>query len=179
MKIPFSTHVLAATILLGSLPAHVPNSAAADATARVAVDFVDPEKFTDMRYSEAERYSPAILLQLQRYIVETAADALPEPLRLEIRITDVDLAGDFELFRGPVRDQVRVIKGIYPPRIALEFRAVDAAGQAVAEGKRDLTDIDYQMRVVYFPDDYLRYEKDLLRDWLRAELASLKIGKTH
>ena len=144
MKIPFSTHVLAATILLGSLPAHVPNSAAADATARVSVVFVDPEKFTDMRYSEAERYSPAILLQLQRYIVETAADALPEPLRLEIRITDVDLAGDFELFRGPVRDQVRVIKGIYPPRIALEFRAVDAAGQTVAEGKRDLTDIDYQ-----------------------------------
>lgn len=179
MKIPFSTHVLAATILLGSLPAHVPNSAAADATARVAVDFVDPEKFTDMRYSEAERYSPAILLQLQRYIVETAAYALPEPLRLEIRITDVDLAGDFELFRGPVRDQVRVIKGIYPPRIALEFRAVDVAGQAVTEGKRDLTDIDYQMRVVYPPDDYLRYEKDLLRDWLRAELASLKIGKTH
>ena len=130
MKIPFSTHVLAATILLGSLPVHVPNSAAADATARVAVDFVDPEKFTDMRYSEAERYSP-------------------------------------------------VIKGIYPPRIALEFRAVDVAGQAVTEGKRDLTDIDYQMRVVYPPDDYLRYEKDLLRDWLLAELASLKIGKTH
>jgi hypothetical protein len=179
MKIPFSTHVLAATILLGSLPAHVPNSAAADATARVAVDFVDPEKFTDMRYSQAERYSPAILLQLQRFIVETGADSLPEPLRLEIRITDIDLAGDFELFRGPVRDQVRAIKSIYPPRIALEFRAVDAAGQAVAEGKRDLTDINYQMRVVYPPDDYLRYEKDLLRDWLRAELASLKIGKTH
>ena len=179
MKIPLSTQVLAATILLGSLPAHVPSSAAADAAARVSVVFVDPEKFTDMRYSEAERYSPAILLQLQRFIVETGADSLPESLRLEIRITDIDMAGDFELFRGPVRDQVRVIKGIYPPRIALEFRAVDAAGQAVAEGKRKLTDIDYQLRVVYPPDDYLRYEKDLLRDWLRAALASLKIGKTY
>ena len=95
-----------------------------------------------------------------------------------MRITDIDMAGDFELFRGPVRDQVRVIKGIYPPRIALEFRVIDAAEQSVAVGKRNLIDIDYQRRAVYPPDDYLHYEKDLLRDWLRAELASLKIGKT-
>ena len=178
MQVSLSTQVLAATILLGTLPTQVPNTAAADATTRVSVVFVEPEKFTDMRYSEAERYSPAILLQLQHVIVETGAVAL-KPLRIEIRITDIDMAGDFELFRGPVRDQVRAIKGIYPPRVALEFRAVDAAGQTVAEGKRNLTDIDYQMRVVYPPDDSLRYEKDLLRDWLRAELASLKIGKTH
>ena len=160
MKIHLFTQVLAATILLGSLPAHIPSSAAADAAARVSVVFIEPEKFTDMRYSEAERYSPAILLQLQRFIVETGAASLPEPLRLEIRITDIDMAGDFELFRGPVRDQVRVIKGVYPPRIALEFRVIDAAEQSVAVGKRNLTDIDYQRRVVYPPDDYLRYEKD-------------------
>ena len=178
MKIHLFTQVLAATILLGSLPAHIPSSAAADAAARVSVVFIEPEKFTDMRYSEAERYSAAIPRQLQRFIVETGAASLPEPLRLEIRITDIDMAGDFELFRGPVRDQVRVIKGVYPPRIALEFRVIDAAEQSVAVGKRNLTDIDYQRRVVYPPDDYLRYEKDLLRDWLRAELASLKIGKT-
>ena len=177
MKIHLFTQVLAATILLGSLPAHIPSSAAADAAARVSVVFIEPEKFTDMRYSEAERYSAAIPRQLQRFIVETGAASLPEPLRLEIRITDIDMAGDFELFRGPVRDQVRVIKGVYPPRIALEFRVIDAAEQSVAVGKRNLTDIDYQRRVVP-PDDYLRYEKDLLRDWLRAELASLKIGKT-
>jgi len=175
---PLSNQVLAATILLGSLSAHPSNAAPADGKARVSVVFVDPEKFTDMRYSEAERYSPTIQLQLQGFIVETGAALLAESLRLEIKITDVDLAGDFELFRGPVRDQVRVIKGIYPPLIALEFRVIDTAGQAVAEGKRKLTDIDYQMRVVHPPDDYLRYEKDLLRDWLRAELASLKIGKT-
>ncbi len=179
MKMPLSTQLLAATILLGSLPAHLPSSAAAYAAARVSVVFIEPEKFTDMRYSEGEHYSPAIQLQLQSFIVETGAALLAEPLRLEIRVTDVDMAGDFELFRGPVRDQVRVIKSIYPPRIALEFRVIDAAGQAIAEGKRKLTDIDYQMRVVYPPDDYLRYEKDLFRDWLRAELASLKIVRTH
>jgi hypothetical protein len=40
----------------------------------------------------------------------------------------------------------------------------------VRSGKRDLIDINYQVRNVYPREDYLRYEKDILRDWLRAEL---------
>jgi hypothetical protein len=33
-------------------------------------------------------------------------------MRLEVKITDIDLAGDFELFRGPQFDHVRVNKSI-------------------------------------------------------------------
>ena len=179
MKIPSSKQVLAATILLGGLLATIPVHGAADATPRISVVFVEPDKFTDVRYSEAERGSRAILLQLQRFIIDTAARYLPEPMRLEIKITDIDLAGDFELFRGPQFDQVRVNKSIYPPRIALEFRVTDATEQTVKEGQRNLTDLNYQMRVDYPREDYLRYEKELLRDWLRDELASLKSGKTN
>jgi hypothetical protein len=69
---------------------------------------------------------------------------------------------------------VRINKGLYPPHIALEFEVVDSAGTAVKSGKRDLTDIDYQLRSVYPRDDYLRYEKDILRDWLRAEFGDLR-----
>jgi hypothetical protein len=171
--------LLAFVILLsGGLTAN-PVRAAAETPPRVSVVFVEPDKFTDLRYTEAERSSRALLLQLQRFIVETAAGFLPEAMRLEIKITDIDLAGDFELFRGPQFDQLRVNKSIYPPRIALEFRVVDPGEQTVKEGKRDLTDIDYQLRTAYRRDDYLRYEKELLRDWLRAELGVLSAGKAN
>ena len=95
-------------------------------------------------------------------------------MKLNIRVTNVDLAGDFELFRGPQADQVRITKGLYPPHIVLEFEVVDSAAKVVKSGKRDLTDIDYQLRSVYPREDYLRYEKDILRDWLRAEFGDLK-----
>jgi hypothetical protein len=49
----------------------------------------------------------------------------------------------------------------------------------VKEDKHDLTDIDYQLRVAYPRDDYLRYEKELLRDWLRDEFATLKSARTN
>jgi hypothetical protein len=177
MAMPISTRGLALVIMLAS-PVHA--SAAQteqDGTGPVSVVFVKPEGFTDAGYSKSERSSPASLLQLQRFIVETATRLLPEPLRLEIKVTDVDLAGDFEIFHGPQFDHVRVNKSIYPPRIALEFRIVDAKDEAVKEGKRQLTDLDYQLRVVHPREDPLRYEKEMLRDWLRGELGTLPAGK--
>jgi hypothetical protein len=143
-----------------------------ESAARISVVFVKPETFTDAGYSKIDRSSRAILLQLQRFILDAGARELPESLRLEVKITDIDLAGDFELFRGPQFDHVRVHKNIHPPRIALEFRILDAE-QTVKEGKRELTDFDYQLRVVYPREDPLRYEKDILRDWLRDELGVL------
>jgi hypothetical protein len=166
--------ILMATIVVtGALAA----ASEPETPARVSVVFVKPEGFTDAGYSKTERSSPAILLQLQRFIAATGARYLPESMRLEVKITDIDLAGDFELFRGPQFDHVRVNKSIYPPRIAFEFRVVDAGDRTIKEGQRQLTDLDYQLRVDYPREDPLRYEKEILRDWLRGELGALHAGK--
>ena len=149
-----------------------------EVTPRASVVFVKPEAFTDAGYSKMERSSPAILLQLQRYIVNTATRQLPESLHLEIKITDVDLAGDFESFRGPQFEHVRVNKSIYPPRIVLDFRVLDAGGQSIRDGHRELGDLNYQLRAVSQREDPLRYEKDLLQDLLKQELQALSAEKT-
>jgi hypothetical protein len=141
---------------------------------RVSVTFIEPDKFTDARRAELEPTSTGVLDELQKFIVTTGARYVPENMKLNIRVTNVDLAGDFELFRGPQADQVRITKGLYPPHIVLVFAVVDSAEKVIKSGKRDLTDIDYQLRSVYPREDYLRYEKDILRDWLRAEFTDLK-----
>jgi hypothetical protein len=56
------------------------------------------------------------------------------------------------------------------PRIDLEFRIKDAEGRVVREGKRSLADPNYLTRSVRAGDERLRYEKDLLAEWLRQEL---------
>jgi hypothetical protein len=145
-----------------------------ESASRVYVTFVEPEKFTDARRAELEPTSKGVLGELQNFIITTGTRYVPETMKLHIRVTNVDLAGDFELFRGPQADQVRVTKGLYPPHIVLEFEVVDSTEQVVKSGKRDLTDINYQLRSVYPREDYLRYEKDILRDWLRAEFGDLK-----
>jgi hypothetical protein len=150
-----------------------------ESAARISVAFIEPEKFTDARRAELEPTSTGIVAELQKFIITTGARYVPENMKLNIRVTDIDLAGDFELFRGPQADQVRIVKGLYPPHIVLEFEIIDSAATLVKSGKRDLTDINYQLRSAYPREDYLRYEKDILRDWLRAELGVLKAGKTN
>jgi len=148
-----------------------------ESLSRISLVFVEPEKFTDARRAELEPTSSAILGELEKFIIATGARYLPEEMRLTIRVTNVDLAGDFELFLGPQAEHVRIVKGLYPPHVVLEFELVDGAAKVVKTGKRDLTDIDYQLRSVYPRNDYLRYEKDLLRDWMREEFSALKNGK--
>ena len=160
-----------AFLLLSGCAASAPHD---EAVSRVSVSFVEPEKFTDARRAELRPTSAGVLHELEKFLIETGARYLPPTMKLNIRVTNIDLAGEFELFGGPQADQVRITKGLYPPHIMLEFEVVDSAGKAVKSGKRDLTDIDYQLRSVYPAEDYLRYEKDILRDWLRAEFGDLK-----
>ncbi len=146
-----------------------------ESVSRVSVAFIEPEKFTDAHRAELDPTSSGILRELENFLIETGARYVPADMRLSIRVTNIDLAGDFELFhRGPQADQLRIVKDLYPPHIVLEFEVLDSTAKVVKTGKRDLTDIDYQMRSVYPREDPLRYEKDLLRDWLRAEFSDLK-----
>jgi hypothetical protein len=159
-----------AFLLLPSCAASAPHD---EAVSRVSVSFVEPEKFTDARRAELAPTSAGVLRELEKFLIETGGRYLPAITKLSIRVTEIDLAGDFELFRGPQADQVRITKGLYPPCTMLEFEVVDGTAAVVRSGKRDLTDLNYQVRNVYPREDYLRYEKDILRDWLPAELGVL------
>ena len=141
---------------------------------RVSVVFVKPEKFTDVKRADFKPNSEAILDAIAGFMREMGEKTLPPQMNLDLRITDIDLAGNFEPWRGPQSDQVRITNQVYPPRFALEFRVTDARDQVIASGKRNLTDLNYQLRTFYPMDDYLRYEKDLLRQWFREEFGKLK-----
>ena len=149
-------------------------SAQPEHVARIHVVFVEPEKFTDARRADFKPNSDAILDAIAKFMQQMGEEILPLDMNLDIRVTDIDLAGNFEPWHGPQSDQVRITNQLYPPRIALEFRVIGPRGQVIQSGKRELTDLDYQRRTFYPMDDYLRYEKGLLRHWFREEFGKLK-----
>jgi hypothetical protein len=53
--------------------------------------------------------------------------------------------------------------------MTLEFRLTDAAGKVVAEGQRRLQNLGYLLSVAMPTNDPLRYDKDMIRDWMRQE----------
>ena len=144
--------------------------------ARAEVLFFEPQKFTDVKDSsmgDSERTT--YLEQIRDHLLEQAKYYVPEGHKLAVTFTDIDMAGDFEPWRGPRWDDVRIVKDIYPPRMTLTFRLTDAEGKVVKEGKRDLKDLAFMMKIsMTFRDDSVRHEKALLDDWLRAEFPRVR-----
>ena len=144
--------------------------------ARAEVNFFEPKKFTDVKDSSMGEYDRTTYLdQIRDHLLEQAKYYVPDGHRLSVTFTDIDMAGDFEPWRGPRFDDIRIVKDIYPPRMVLTFRLTDAEGNVVKEGKRDLRDLAFMMKITMaFRDDSVRHEKALLDDWLRSEFPRVR-----
>lgn len=141
----------------------------------VSVRYNDPRQFTEAKRSfgvPAVRVD-AYLKPLKDYIVKRASGVLLPGQRLEIEVTDVDRAGEYEPWRGPNFDDVRIVKDIYPPRIELNFTLYGADGKVLREGSRKLRDPAFLLGSMGADQDPLRYEKSLINRWLRQGSSNL------
>lgn len=139
----------------------------------VAVQWTDPSAFSDIRLSgnrwEARRGD--WVEQIAHYVRQRAERELPAGSTLDVTIRDIRRAGMYEPWHGPRMDHVRIIKDHYPPRIDLDFVLRGAGGNVIAEGPRELRDMGFLSRAATtMNSDSLRYEKQLVDDWLRRDL---------
>jgi len=149
--------------------------------ATVIVTFNHPENFADVKSSMTgfDKERDSLLDEIRDYVVDQAPRFLSGGQTFSITFNDIDMAGDFEPWHGPSMQDVRIVKDIYPPRIALDFSLKNAAGAEIASGERRLTDLAFMntIPVTVFRDDRLRYEKTLLFNWFSGELARLGSGE--
>jgi hypothetical protein len=163
---------VAAALVAVTMPTAVAADTPVHAVANIVnVAFVAPENFTDLGdrgYVTTDARRGVLLGDLKRHIEIRAAPRLPALSTLAVAITDIDMAGGFEGWRGPDASRVRVVRDVYPPRIKLAFRLTDESGKVIAEGERELTDPAFMTNLEY-RSDLLRHEKKLLDDWLARE----------
>ena len=146
---------------------------ACDATIPVTVRFDHPEEFTDVKTSSRpdERARDYLLGELRDHLRDAAPKRLATGHCLALVITNVDMAGSFEPWRGPNSAHIRVIRDIYPPRIDLAFRLTDESGALLKEGRRNLVDMSFLTMSAINRHDSLDAEKRMLDAWLRREFA--------
>ena len=140
------------------------------------VVFDHPENFTDVKdsYTPTDKGRDGILRTIRDFLVTRTASLVPEGYKLKVTFTDIDLAGEFEPWRGPRYDEVRIVKSIYPPAFKFTYVVTDPSGKVVRQGSENIRDLNFQMRVAVDLSDPLRYEKDILDDWARSRLRGLK-----
>jgi hypothetical protein len=106
---------------------------------------------------------------LSEHLRKRADVVLPPGERLEVTIDDIKLAGDYEPWRGPNLEDVRIMKDIYPPRLDLHYRLLGADGAPIRSGENKLRDMGYLQRTLPSSNDPLRYDKRQIDEWLRKE----------
>ena len=139
----------------------------------VSVSWSDPAGFSEITRGRdrIETLRGTWVERLAEHLRDSATGRLGPGEQLEVELLDVDRAGDYEPWRGPDADDIRITRDIYPPRITLRFRHLGAQGQVLAEGERRLSDSGFMSRALaHRSTDPLRYEKQLLDDWLGREL---------
>jgi Protein of unknown function (DUF3016) len=144
-------------------------SIAAQAAGSVQVNFVQPERFSDVRdaYMRSDRY----LELLKENISDAALPYVADGQTLKVDVLDVDLAG--EIRRGARPHDVRVLKGGADwPRIQMRY-TLEAGGQALRSGEATVQDMAYLQRAITAPgsQEALRYERRMLDDWFRNHFA--------
>lgn len=159
------------SLALAAAAALVAAAHASDLPPAVVIEWSNPDKFRDVRVSSYSREASLETMRPEferalRGLVETR---LPEGSTLTLRFTEVDLAGEFEPWRGPDFQDIRIVRSPYYPALAFEFSAKTPDGAVLRAGEASLRDLAFQSRVRMPQEDNLFYEKEMLRDWFRSE----------
>jgi hypothetical protein len=160
MKTSMSNWALAALLAL----------AAHSASAAATVNYVQPDRFTDLPFTPWERDN--VLQQITEHFTKLSKE-LPPGQDLRIDVLDIDLAGR-EIPNAHQGRDIRVMRGAADwPRMHLRY-AVEQNGQVIKSGEAQLQDMDYQNHLNrYFDSEPLRYEKQMIDDWFEKTIAPI------
>jgi hypothetical protein len=128
----------------------------------VKVNYLQPEKFTDMPFEPWERED--VLKGLTEHFQKLGEKLAPDQ-NLTIEVLDIDLAGRLVPGAHGGHD-IRILRGGADwPRIQLRY-SLDEGGRVLASGDAKLSDMNYLGHLNRYPDgDRLRYEKQMIDDW--------------
>jgi hypothetical protein len=140
----------------------------AAAQADVKVNFVNPEKFSDIKDNNGFKQMD-VLKDIEAHLVAAAGKRLPGR-DVRIDVTDVDLAGEVEPF-GRRMQWLRVMRTVTLPSIAFNYE-VSEGGKVVQQGEVRLRDMNYQDGFNgYTGGDSLPYEKRMIDRWFKEQFS--------
>jgi len=138
------------------------------ASAGATVTYVQPERFSDIPFSSADR--ERVLVDMTGHFNKLAAK-LPAGQELKVEVLDIDLAG--HVWPTHMAQDLRILNGRADwPRMQLRY-TITERGQVVRSGEEHLSDMSYLHQANRIDrHDGLRYEKKMLDDWFKERIAA-------
>lgn len=141
----------------------------------VEVKWQEPAKYTDIRAGEQDKdkFEAALFRNFDGIFAELAKK-LPDGVRWQVTITDLDLAGEVKPVPSTGRE-MRIVKQIDRPAISFTSKMVDAQNKLINEAKVDLKDLNFLSRsaTITGKDRKLYpYEELMINQWFERQQSS-------
>ncbi len=134
----------------------------------VKITWQNPKDFRDVKaVSDIQsRYETRTFETLTKGLNKEAIKILKPEQKLELVVTDLDLAGDVRPTFGATMNDIRLVKDIYPPRITFSYTIFEN-DNVIMVGNEKLVDMDFIHNIGHMSNKPLRYENKLLADWMK------------
>lgn len=138
----------------------------------VKITWQSPDKYTDIKSSGElqSRYEQRAFESMTKQLNKLADKVLTNGEKLELTVTNVDLAGDVRPTFGAGPNDIRVLKDIYPPRIAFSYRLIKG-DKVVLSGEEKLKDMNYLGGIQPLRQESFMYENQMLKQWFNRTFA--------
>lgn len=138
----------------------------------VKIVWQSPKDYRDIKSSGElqSRYEKRLFETLIENINKEAAKILKPNQKLEMTITDVDLAGDMRPTFGATANDLRIIKDIYPPRMTFSYQVLEN-DKVIIAGDEKLSDMGFMGGIQSLNDKPFMYETKMLTEWLKKTIA--------
>lgn len=137
----------------------------------VKVQWHEPESYTDVRAANGGNkvFRERVFKNLEKHFNKMAGEVLPEHLALNVKVTNLNLAGDVRYNYAAHRD-IRLVKRIYWPSIEFEYQLLDQ-GNVIKTEQIKLKDMSFMDRgsSIRNRGSYF-YEERIITDWFIKEI---------
>ncbi|MBV7316186.1 DUF3016 domain-containing protein [Shewanella sp. NIFS-20-20] len=138
----------------------------------VQIEWLDPNKYTDITSSSElqSRFSQRVFDTLTANLAQVATPVLEPNEKLQLVVTNVDLAGDVRPTFGAALNDIRIVSNLYPPRITFTYKVL-SGNQVVMSGSEKLQNLGFLDGIQPIIERPFMYESALLTTWFNQTLA--------
>ncbi len=133
------------------------------------IHWSNPGDYKDIKapVGTQERFQAQTFAELESHM-QKLASSLPDGQKLEMTVTDLDLAGDLrrsDIIQG--YSDIRLIKEMFPAKIRFNYRLVDIDGNILKQGNESLKSMPpgSAAGMRFSASNRLSTEKRMLKNW--------------
>ncbi|WP_434931137.1 DUF3016 domain-containing protein [Shewanella sp. HL-SH5] len=141
-------------------------------TGIVKVEWLEPDNYNDIKASNElqSRFENRFFETITKNINKQAEKTLKPNQKLEMQVSNVDLAGDMRPTFGATTGDLRVVKELYPPKMTFTYQILED-NKVIISGDEKLTDMSFLSRISRINERPFSAETTMLNDWLKRTVA--------